>query len=245
MTLQPQGKQSLETICKDCVFAVYDGDNQSGCKAKRLESFAADKVTEATDNEKEFYVIKGVCPSYRPPSWGEANLEKIREELRPSFTLILDVDEYTRPQLLELQTSLRSIFYYESVDVILAHRGTYDNKDIVSQMVHEWMGKKKFRVIQYHDDLTKPEIDAELLRYVKGKFFSMSPVTPWTEDLMRAIEYDFSVNYGVFIVASKSDSVMVMSSALKFYQMSDGKTYQDFEDSLLDGAKTANLYKKF
>lgn len=242
----PQQDNNIETICKDCVFSEYNGILQTGCTANRLETFKEESVIEAHDGEKMFYVIKGICNSYRPPVWnsGVADIDKMKDELRASFSIILDVDKYSRDELLEMKRLIADIFYYENVDVTLAHKGTYANKDIISQIVRRWLGQKKIRIVQYNDSLTKFEIDNELLKKVRGNFFSMSPLKDTTVSLMRSIDHAVQ-SYKRFIVSTKSDSVFVMSSTLRFYKMTEDKTYKDFESALLDGAELAKLHLKF
>ena len=244
MILQQQDN-SVETLCKDCVFAIYEGEQQTGCHAGRLSSYKEESIKEATDGDKEFYVIKGICPSYRPPKWGEADLGKMRDELKLSFSLILDVQDYKREELQELEYCLTRAFYYEDVDVVVAHKPSYPHKDLVIQMIHQWLGKKKFQVVQYHEDLEKPEVDAELLTKVRGRFFCMSRLSHDIEDFLRSVNHSFNTNNEMFIAAEQSEMVAIMSSALRFYRMSDNKTYEDFKAELLQGAEKAKLYKKY
>lgn len=245
MTSQLQGRESIETLCKDCVFSIYDGDDQSGCEAGRLNSYRPESIKEATDGSKNFYVVKGVCPSYRPPEWGKADLERMRKELRLSFSLVLDVQEYTREQLRDLKNVLEEAYYYEDVEVVLAHKMSYKHKDVLIEMIYQWVGKKKFKLVQYNEDLTRPEIDAELLKHVKGGFFSMSPLDKSVENFMRRMNHDFNTNCETFIAAEHSGMTMVMSSALRFYRMKEGGTYEDFRAELVQGAIKAKLYKKY
>ena len=45
---------NFKTSCKDCVFAEYSDDTQTGCEAKRLQLL---ETVECYDNEKEFFVV--------------------------------------------------------------------------------------------------------------------------------------------------------------------------------------------
>jgi hypothetical protein len=53
----------MKTFCKDCVFAEYTGLTQHGCYIDMLDKFRqlGTQIDECYDNEKEFYVIHGLC----------------------------------------------------------------------------------------------------------------------------------------------------------------------------------------
>jgi len=72
--------QSVTTSCKDCIFAVYDGDTQKDCSLGRIDKFKEKGVViEAYDEEKEFYVIRGMfCMACRDTKWGQEH-SKLKE----------------------------------------------------------------------------------------------------------------------------------------------------------------------
>jgi len=57
------------TACKNCIFAIYEGNTQVDCKVGRIEQYRSlnsETVMEVFDNEKEFYVINNrICLYYR------------------------------------------------------------------------------------------------------------------------------------------------------------------------------------
>ena len=65
MKLQPLDHK-IQTNCKDCIFAIYSEETQTGCEASRTDIFKnQNKLIEAYDEENEFYVVKGFCNLYR------------------------------------------------------------------------------------------------------------------------------------------------------------------------------------
>jgi len=66
-----------ETICRDCAFAVYDEETQTGCSIGKIDKFekqGAEIIEVYDETNKEFYVIKGrVCVSWRGSDWKEKN----------------------------------------------------------------------------------------------------------------------------------------------------------------------------
>ena len=67
----------ISSSCKLCLFAIYDGDTQIGCEFNRTEKVKNNKVyelIEATDNEKNFYVLNNhICPYQRTSHWIHAD----------------------------------------------------------------------------------------------------------------------------------------------------------------------------
>ena len=95
----PQGFE-ISTSCKNCYFAEYKGNTQTGCSLDRLEKYKNIKATviEAYDDNKEFYVIQDkICVYYRNHEFieklrlsnREDILTKIKSELRAPYHLIL------------------------------------------------------------------------------------------------------------------------------------------------------------
>lgn len=89
MTSQLAGK--LETPCKFCTFAQFDGKSQIGCLADRLES---QEYFAAYDEEAEFCVVTGLCTTYRPKTWngGIPDVAKADAEVNFKGTIIIDYD---------------------------------------------------------------------------------------------------------------------------------------------------------
>jgi len=90
----------LQTSCKECQFATYDGNTQDGCAANRLSQLEA-YVTEAYDDNKEFYVIDCLCNMFRAPAWngGNPDVEKARQEIKPLFSIVIDADNFKSESL--------------------------------------------------------------------------------------------------------------------------------------------------
>lgn len=102
----------IHTVCKDCVFADYkDGTiTQSGCKLGRIEKFG-DKVVEAEDHDKEFYIINGrVCNAFRhiTSSWAGTHkddaAQQVKKELELKLTMLVHIDD----GLIETLTSIKN-----------------------------------------------------------------------------------------------------------------------------------------
>jgi len=94
-----------QTACKDCLFAVYDGNTQTDCSMGRIEKWREkDAVIEAYDNDKEFFVINGVCNTVRQGNWngGVADTELVRKEVVPTFEVFIVADHLSKDTVDEI-----------------------------------------------------------------------------------------------------------------------------------------------
>jgi hypothetical protein len=59
----------VHTVCRDCVFAQYNGKEQTGCKLDKIKDYenaGVDVIKVFDDKEKEFFLIDGrFCMFYR------------------------------------------------------------------------------------------------------------------------------------------------------------------------------------
>jgi len=86
------------TICRDCIFAKYEGNTQIDCSLNKLEQLASvgANILEVIDEtEKEFYVIDGIfCMWCRNPEWAKSHktsewLSDIEKEMRILYQVII------------------------------------------------------------------------------------------------------------------------------------------------------------
>lgn len=68
---------AISTVCKNCLFAIYDGKTQVGCafnQTDKVDQHDIYELIEAQDEEKEFYILNNyICPYQRTKSWVHAN----------------------------------------------------------------------------------------------------------------------------------------------------------------------------
>jgi len=70
---------AISTVCKNCVFAQYDKNTQTGCSFGRtdlVDNHSIYELVSAHDNDKEFYILNNhICPYQRTTNWAYANDE--------------------------------------------------------------------------------------------------------------------------------------------------------------------------
>lgn len=91
----------IHTPCRNCVFAQYDGNTQTGCQLGRIEAFRQvepSTIIECQDGEKEFFVVNGRgCGAYRPLNSPWADIpgdyaERVRREIELQIAVVAIVD---------------------------------------------------------------------------------------------------------------------------------------------------------
>ena len=157
MKSQQSENEVVKTSCKNCVFAQYDCDTQINCLAGRIGAFGFQNITEAYDNDKEFYVINRLCNYYRDKDlWnnGVADVDKVRAECQFTFDIFLNcdnIDEATAKSYINWWNSLSvdknkvNVYLYNSPSV------TLDQRKLISS-VHKVTNK--YLIVSYDHDET-------------------------------------------------------------------------------------------
>lgn len=102
----------IHTPCKNCVFAEYENNTQTGCSLSYIEKYRDKNVPilEAYDNEKEFYIVNGKkCLGYRENKWFKqfgledadikSKVEKYHSTNHLDYLLIIDLKNINFEQL--------------------------------------------------------------------------------------------------------------------------------------------------
>jgi hypothetical protein len=88
---------AISTICKNCLFAIYDNKTQIGCaldRTDKVDQHPIFELIEAEDEEKEFYILNNhICPYQRTDSWEYSDteniIEKVNEEVYMPWAAVL------------------------------------------------------------------------------------------------------------------------------------------------------------
>lgn len=129
--------QPIHTSCKNCVFAIYDKSNQSGCSLNYLEIYKNNNVDilEAYDDNKEFYILNNKkCVGYRELNWFDQFDE-------PSDTI---------EQKKKLFYSLNKLHYLLVVD--LRNLKLTDLEDIIKDINSQDIKPQKMILVRYQDE---------------------------------------------------------------------------------------------
>ena len=249
MKSKPPDK-SLQTSCKECLFAIYDKDTQTGCVANRIDMFhntpRGDVVIEAYDNEKEFFVIDSMCNYFRPPTWneGKPDLGKAKKESQTPFTILLCADDVTEESTASIKESIRSIDYpVDKMSIIISHdiELSVEKKRMVRNMYEFFSGN--LRIPSNINAYLCPESQAyEAFRKANCLYFiKISPNDALPKNIMKEIDDHLNLRASRAVVFSDGNT-----KAISYYvfltRFSNYKDYDEFESSVEAEAKSVDLH---
>ena len=103
-----------KTLCRDCIFAMFDGEEQSSCNIGRLKKYQDLGVAELYEDEetnKKFFVIQDrYCMACRNHDWAEKQEDEdyyrlVKEEMKIKYLVIIFYND-NRDDLENTLTSL-------------------------------------------------------------------------------------------------------------------------------------------
>lgn len=143
------GNNLYVTPCKDCCFAVYEGDTQTGCRFDRVEKFRGKGVgvREVYDRDKEFFVIETACLLHRSRKspWAMANpggvrMSVARGEVEVEADAVVVMGE--GHSVAQARATLDSLLWQKVVQpnkvTVVVNRGGVKASDLVYLMPSHW-----------------------------------------------------------------------------------------------------------
>lgn len=122
-----------KTSCKNCCFAIYENITQTGCELGRVDRFrSVNKVVEAYDNDKEFYVIQDFCNCYRSNK-DSVSVEEAKKQIAPTFDVLINCQDITQEASQKIKTFLDKITYYKNKIKVTFYYQHDQNKDSKSR----------------------------------------------------------------------------------------------------------------
>ena len=106
---------SLSTVCKNCLFAIYDEKTQIGCafhRTDKAENHPIYELVEAEDDDKQFYIVNNhICPYQRTDTWIHAHdndiIARVNEEVYMPWAVILFYKDNDITELMERVDELK------------------------------------------------------------------------------------------------------------------------------------------
>ena len=239
---QEINESRYKTNCADCLFAVYDGKTQTGCLHNRIDKFG-DSAIEATDNERNFFVVSRVCSLFRDSKWngGKPDLKKSREEVGLRFAILIDCDKYDHELADKTLSSLESMDYDKSkINVILSQVGG-DQEDLLTMYSRlESSGFKPTVMVSIHelarevDGFTKTRDSSFVTKIVLG-----DEITDGLQKMDKIVSDDLKMP--VVIDVDGATWVLFMLLNMNYLEYND---YGAFIKDATDIAKKESKYIK-
>jgi hypothetical protein len=119
----------IHTSCKDCSFAVYSDQTQTGCELNLIEKYKGKgaSIIEAYDAQQEFFIINGKkCIGYRDKKWSaelsmEEKKEKVLIQNNIKYILFIDLQKFTNDKFEKLIDDISSVSIKPSTIILLRY----------------------------------------------------------------------------------------------------------------------------
>jgi hypothetical protein len=243
----PHPDRKLQTSCKNCAFAQYDGKTQVGCDADRISKFN-DLVIEAYDNDREFYVINTFCNYYRGPSWDTDNgngLIKIKKETSLSFELLFnctDITENYKNNIIEWLNYLSNnyIDYSNKIVVKLYHQHA-SNEETRNRVIEIYKSQPKVYISTCFDE--DAFLHETIMRSPYSSHMVISENNFPDKNVLSNLNDEVNENLKKFIVANNNGCNVILNIGYKFQYHNDvNPSYIHNINQLIDRSKEINLY---
>ena len=251
MKSKPQDK-TLQTSCKECLFSVYEKNTQTGCLANRIEMFKqtarGDIIIAAYDDEKEFYVVDGLCNYFRPPSWnkGKADLNKAIDESKTTFSIMIYADQINEDNLSRTQKSIQEIDYEHSkISVVISHDLTMETqqKKIVTKL-YEFLAQDLNIDTKINAYLSETQQDYEAFRKVQGLYFIRLVVNDKntvSKNTFSNIDAALN-NRAVRAVVFDDGNAVAIAYTVFLTRFKDYEDFNEFQSAIMEESQSVNLY---
>lgn len=178
----------MNTSCKKCHYAIYDGKTQTGCQMNRLDKWREKtNVIEAYDEEKEFYVIQNRnCNAYN--EWNTLSPEEAREKIKLPYTIMLingQIDLFRESEL-----------------------GILPREILCGS---ETTAKTKYKFTRFLQPLTPEEMEYELTKQVQTPFYIVG-TGPINNPFLEKCERMYNEDLEKFVVIEDSETGNVLKS---------------------------------
>lgn len=240
----PLQDRKIQTNCKACVFSVYDGNTQTGCLHNRIEKFQPN-VIEAYDNDKEFYVINGMCNLYRNSRWnsGDPNIDKAFEESSLTFDCFIDCSDISENDAQRIIDFVASLNYYKNrINWYLFH--LYEtSQEVKNNVMKVFVGLHKI----------SPKISVCVNKGVYLNEFSVKSNSTYhvvldhnsklDVDVFSKVNNYINIDIKKFIISKINDSEFISNIAYRMGFIKDQNIdyYKNLEN-LREQSKTVGMY---
>lgn len=232
----------IDTSCKNCILAVYDGKTQTGCIANRISKF--DSVIEAYDDDKEFYVINRLCNYYRDSDEyikdGVPDIEKISYESQLSFDVIIQCDDIDEK-------------YENKIRTFYSNLNHYDKSKINTHLCFTTLNNKQKKTVQHlREDIGNPPISYfnnyiflhnMLSSTTRSYHIILSNANEWSLDSINQVNNKVNTDMKKLIAIKDGDVSIISNLAYKVesYKL-ESNNYSKIVSKVISDSKEMGLY---
>lgn len=240
----PLQDRTLKTSCKNCIFAVYDNDTQISCSFDRIQKFKElDKVFEAFDHEKEFYVINSLCNLYRPLHWNGGVLDKNKafEESSISYNIYIDCTNLT-PEFENKIIDFVNTEYHNNKSTIILYHSIDADSELRKRVIDIY--KALCGKVYIASCLNKDEYIHNACMKLKSSYIiNIKENDRFDNGILSSINNIINVDLKKFLVIKHKDVYVIASTIYKIENIDFAHGgYQDSKNSIIEKIKDTNLY---
>lgn len=232
-------RDQVKTSCKDCTFAIYEGDTQTDCEADRITTFKQQGcVEEVYDDEKEFYTISRLC---NLSTHSEITLEEAQESTALSFDLFIECSDIKVGQDLEILA--KKIDYYEDkLRVYIVHDFNTVNKEQRITMFHLHNAIKAEILSYYNYEFTLHE----KIFHSKKSYHCLVDVNNIPDDFLHQMNNLINKDLEKAITSDICGVTFVSNLAYKIYSTNSQKIeYNSNVKEVIAESKERNLHREY
>lgn len=227
---------NINTPCKECVFAIFSGAEQIGCKQNRLEIYKhRNQTEEITEDNRQFYNITTVCNLFRTENWllkneGVDLLNKARQEAQIQVSAIVMLVDESQDVNKTLQSLLNQTM--RPVEVILLSNTKMKYNELLN--IVKCLDKKiPYLCIKIFDDtMNYLNCVDDAVRRIKKQFYL---VIDAGEELNESAIYNCNKIYNDLVKPfsfAKGQNFKVFQR--KLHEMVGGNKVVEFEGVILE-----------
>jgi hypothetical protein len=233
----------IRTSCKECAFSVYENNTQVDCAHNRINKFrniSDSLVTEAHDDEKEFYVINKFCNFYRDKTlWnnGVCDTEKVKEEAKLTFDILINCDEIDEEYYGWIVDFIQSVKNYgpTKTSVHLYHSSGLQraNKKLVISL------KEKIEDCALHIYFNKNLLEHNILSKSRKSYnLSVSKHNRVDLNILERINYLVNEEMKKLIVIKNNNSYIYSNLSYKIHSNNKKEDVESTKNEIIEYSKS-------
>ena len=210
---------SIHTPCKNCTFALYNENTQTGCALKYLDKYK--DIIEAYDDSKEFYIINNKkCIGYRENSWfNQFNMEddsldtkiaKYHETNKLHYLALVDLHYINLEQLDNICQQITESVSQPQKIIFIRHKDnsiifTYEN---IENIIKKYNINYSWRIQTMLDDTISYREILHNAVVINPKYRFICSIEKYTDQIYKVINtINDKIHHqlGSFMIASTPD----------------------------------------
>lgn len=242
--MKSQQLDRCRTSCKECTFAIYEGNTQTSCAANRLNIFPEEYIVPAYDNEKEFFVINRFCNLHRSSRWnnGVPDIEKAHNESKINYDIIIKVSNNLSDEDVRNICNMIDTCDYGEKKIKFA---IINNFNIDKEYRGKLFSFVKYKNVTVHE---YQSFDNFMHEHIKNSKQSFHVYLNSLDDIQSVFAFNHFVNHDLkeALIFKYNESYVISNMAYKIEAItSELSQYTSIIENIISKAKEARVYAEY